>query len=97
EGVRGVAAERWVASSVMDAASRRAVDALSRIGLLLEGTREPTDRVRALRNAASTVAELPDGELQRRLDDGTLTELSGIGEKTSAVIAEAVSGGVPSY
>src|SRR5947209_305788 len=58
---------------------------------------EPTYRVKAFRNAAVTVAELAPGELQRRLDEGSLEELSGIGKVTATAIAEAVAGGVPSY
>lgn len=81
----------------MDEPTRRAVDALRRIAWLLERTREPTYRVRAFRNAADTVAGLTDSELTQRLTEGTLTKLTGIGDATGRVIAEAVGGAIPEY
>jgi putative hydrolase len=73
------------------------VDALRRIGFLLERSREPTYRVKAFRTAADVLAALPDGELDQRLAAGTLTELKGIGAKTAAVAAQAGAGQVPDY
>ena len=81
----------------MDVEAQRAVDALNRIGFLLERTREPTYRVRAFRNAATTIAGLPPGELRRRLDEVSLEELPGVGKVTATVIAEAAAGAVPAY
>jgi len=81
----------------VDPQARVAVDALNQIGFLLERMGEPTYRVKAFRNAAVTVTELSPGELRRRLDEGSLEELSGIGKVTATAIAEAVAGGVPSY
>jgi putative hydrolase len=73
------------------------VVALKRIAYLLERERERSYRVRAYRNAAAVIEELPEGELERRVRAGTLQDLPGIGEKTERVIVEAANGEVPSY
>ncbi len=73
------------------------VQALRRIGFLLERAREPSYRVKAYRGAADTLAALPADELQQRLTEGTLTELKGIGAKTAAVAMQAGAGQVPDY
>jgi putative hydrolase len=73
------------------------VAALRRVGFLLERSREPTYRVKAYRTAADVLAALPAGELDRRVRDGTLTELKGVGAKTAAVATQAGKGKVPDY
>ena len=71
--------------------------ALRRIAFLLERSQAPTYRVRAFRAAASTLAGLAPGEVEKRARSGSLTDLTGIGPKTSAVITAAVDGRVPDY
>ena len=73
------------------------VTALRRIAFLLERTRAETYRVKAFRSAAATLLTLDPGELQARGEAGTLRELSGIGAKSEAVIAESLAGHVPDY
>ncbi|MEU6644207.1 PHP domain-containing protein [Saccharomonospora sp. NPDC046836] len=73
------------------------VKVLRQIALHLERSEEPSYRVRAFRRAATVVAELPEGELETRINQGTLTALSGIGKTTAAVIVDAVQGREPAY
>ena len=73
------------------------VAALSEIGFWLERSRAQTHRVQAYRKVAWLLAGLPAGEVARRVDDGTLTDLPGVGPKTAGVVAAAVAGGVPQY
>ena len=71
--------------------------ALREIAFQLERSGAPTYRVRAFRRAAQVVGELPAGELERRLGDGTLRALNGIGEATAGVITQAAAGQQPDY
>lgn len=71
--------------------------ALRRIAFLLERSRAPTYRVKAFRTAALAIAELAPGELEKRAAAGTLADLRGIGPKTSAVVRQALAGGLPDY
>jgi putative hydrolase len=71
--------------------------ALRRIAYLLEAMRAETYKVRAFRRAAATVDEVDPDVLERRAASGRLGDLPGIGDTTARVIAEAVTGAVPSY
>jgi putative hydrolase len=72
-------------------------EALRRIAFLLEAGGAPTYKVRAFRNAASTVDSIDPGELARLHSSRRLETLEGIGKSTAAVIAEALSGTEPGY
>ena len=73
------------------------VKALRQIAFQLERAGAPTYRVRAFRRAAAVVAGLPSGDMDRRLRDGTLQALPGIGPATAEAIAQAAAGQEPSY
>ena len=71
------------------------VATLRRIAFLMERQREETRRIEAFRKAARTILPLPEEDVRHRAGAGTLTELSGIGPSTAAVITDACNGVVP--
>ena len=73
------------------------VEALERIAELLLRGREPVYRVQAFRRAAREISRMPEPELRRLADAGRLTDIPGVGDKTAAVIAEALAGETPRY
>ncbi len=73
------------------------LQALREIAFRLERALESTYRVQAFRTAAGVVARTSPDELAQRHRDGTLTELGGVGDRTAAVIGEALDGRVPTY
>jgi putative hydrolase len=73
------------------------VEALERIADLLMRGRAPAHRQQAFRRAAREISRVPESELRFLADSGRLQDLPGIGEKTAAVIAEALAGETPQY
>jgi len=71
------------------------VAALRRIGFLLERGREDTFKVKAFRGAAAAILPLGEDELRARVDDGTLTDLPGVGSSSAKVIVAALHGEMP--
>ena len=72
-------------------------EALRQIAFELERDGAPTYRVQAFRRAARVLGDLPAGELERRIEAGTLRALNGIGDTTAQVITEAAGGQEPGY
>ena len=91
----GPVEERHVSDSTSGGETRGPVATLRRIAFLMERQREESRRIEAFRNAARTILPLPDDEVRRRAEAGTLTELAGIGPSTAAVITDACRGVVP--
>ena len=73
------------------------VDALRRVAFLLERENAESYRVQAYRKAAAALDAIGPDETSRRVADGTLTELAGVGPKTAALATEAAGGEVPAY
>jgi putative hydrolase len=73
------------------------VEALERIAELLTRGRAPTYRAQAFRRAAREISRIDDAELRFLADNDRLTEIPGVGEKTAAVIVEALDGKTPEY
>jgi putative hydrolase len=73
------------------------VEALERIGYLLDRAREKQYRVKAYQRAAESIRALPDEELAARAAAGTLQELPNVGPKTASIIAEVLATGTTPY
>jgi putative hydrolase len=71
--------------------------ALRQIAFQLERAGAPTFRVRAFRRAAQVVDGLGPGQLEQRIEAGTLRGLAGIGAVTAEAIEQASRGQEPDY
>ncbi len=73
------------------------VEALERIADLLVRGGEPRYKAQAFRRAAREIKHVPVEELQRLDEIGRLKDIPGVGDKTAAVIHEALTGETPQY
>ncbi len=73
------------------------VEALRRIGYLLERDRAESYKVRAFRRAADAISQIDPEELRRLAATGGLRRLPGIGDTTAKAVVEALWGEAPSY
>ncbi len=73
------------------------VVALRRIAFLLERGRAETFKVKAFRTAAASVLTVDPDELRDRHEQGTLTDLPGIGSSSAKVVAAVLAGEMPDY
>ncbi|MDQ4491401.1 PHP domain-containing protein [Sinomonas sp. ASV486] len=72
-------------------------EALREIAFWLEREQAEGYRVRAFRTAAGIVAGMAPDDVAARARDGRLKRVKGIGDRTFAVVREAVDGVVPEY
>ena len=75
--------------------ARDPVEDLQRVAFLMERRLDPTAKVRAFRNAAATLLQLPRAEYERHAAEGSWTELPGIGASTAAVITQSLDDALP--
>jgi putative hydrolase len=73
------------------------VEALRRIAYRLEAEGAGTYKVRAFRNAATTLAEIAPAKVEELSRSGRLTSLPGIGDSTATAVKEALAGEDPAY
>ncbi|WP_307238706.1 PHP domain-containing protein [Kineosporia succinea] len=76
---------------------RDPVTDLRRIAFLLERSLASSYRVKAFRGAATALLTMQPEEIRGAADNGKLTDLKGVGEKTAAVIEQSLAGQVPDY
>lgn len=74
-----------------------AVAALNEIAFWLERGRAASFKVQAFRKAAAAISPLGPEEVAERARNGRLKSMKGIGDRTFAVIRQAVDGEVPDY
>lgn len=74
-----------------------AIAALNEIAFWLERGRAATFKVQAFRKAAAAIGALSPDEVAERARTGRLKSMKGIGDRTFAVIRQAVDGQVPDY
>ncbi len=72
-------------------------EALDAIAEILETNREPTYRVRAFRSAAKSVRNAGLEQVRSMVAEGKVKDLPGVGDKTAAVIQQALEGRTPDY
>jgi putative hydrolase len=71
------------------------IEALERVAYLQDRGLLSSRKTEAFLRAAEVLRDLPDDQLQRRLANGTLTDLPGIGASTAEVATQAAAGRVP--
>jgi len=71
------------------------LEALLRVAYLQDRGLMPSQKTAAFLRAADVVSQLPKGEIERRIANGTLLELPAVGASTGEVIVQALAGTVP--